>query len=164
MRRTRVAIISVATLILISFSVIGLALASSSRADSAAACSGANEPVGGAPIPQGSPASDSSTLADWSGQSAAITSTGAFSWTSSPLTVSSVPNAFVFDTLVVGGQATTTTTTPISITPVDLGAGNTPGSHVVELTTTFNVACISGAPELLLWEARAESTEPTPPG
>jgi len=144
--------------------VTGAVLAGSgtspAAAQSATGCPAATQPVGGYPAPNYSPPPDSTALADWSGQSFPIAGSGQVTWTSSIDEISGLPSAFAFTSMIVGGQAVTTA--PPSVQPIDLGAGSAPGSHLMAVQVTFNVACTSGSPEFLLWEARAESSSSTP--
>ncbi len=124
-------------------------------------CAGALQPVGGDSPPSGSfPAADSSTMADWSGQSIPISATGEVKWQSSTQQITGIPNAIVEVTKIVGGQLVTAD--PILFRPIDLGPGTSPGTHLVAFTASFNVTCMSGSPSLLIWEARFESSSPIP--
>jgi hypothetical protein len=124
-------------------------------------CQDATQPVGGYAAPTGPPpSSDASTMADWSGQSLPVSDTGNFEWTSSTIQITGVPNSIVLVTKVVGGQVAYST--PLEVTPIEVGAGSSPGTFLAAIRVSGNVTCISGTPSVLLWEARAESSGPAP--
>jgi|HubBroStandDraft_6_1064221.scaffolds.fasta_scaffold201427_1 hypothetical protein len=166
MRPIRVFLIGLAmAVVLVSGLVSGSLLGSSSTAGASASgsssCAGALQPVGGDSSPSGSfPVPDSSTMADWSGQSIPISATGDVKWQSSTQQITGVPNSIVEVTKIVGGQLVTAA--PILFKPLELGPGTSPGTELVALTASFNVTCMSGSPSLLIWEARFESSGPIP--
>lgn len=125
-------------------------------------CPSATQPAGGDPVPSGSPpATDANTMADWTGVSVPVTTTGQFQWTSSPQQIAGVPNAISISTIVIGGQVAFSA--PLTWTPVDAGAGSQPGTSLMELKATATISCVSGSPSVLVVDARAESSRVTPP-
>lgn len=138
----------------------GMSMASASSSTSAS-CSDAPQPVGGYTAPTGpSPAPDASTMADWSGQSAPVSNTGHFVWTSSAQQITGVPNSIVVAMRIDGGQVTQST--PFAVKPVVVGPGSAPGTELTELQVTMDVSCVSGSPRVSFWEARAEGNTPSP--
>jgi hypothetical protein len=156
---------SVVLVVLASGFVSGTLLSSGATAGAdssgSSSCADALQPVDGYSAPNTPPpATDDSTMADWSGVSIPISTTGQVNWQSSTQQITGVPNAIVEVTKIVGGQVVTAA--PIQFQPVDLGPGSSPGTELAALTTSFNVTCRSGNPSLLIWEARFESSGPLP--